>query len=387
MEMGKGHCRHGPFELKKGCPQCIEERRAGPGGPGANTYGAKPEPHIVKVRYFSETTGELSTREYTYFSEDRLAVGDVVMAPVKLFRGDSPEDKPTKAKVTAINVPESEIAAFKDKVKTIPAGAKMKPRAELPRAAEAGDAIERVAKEIQESLPTCEEMAERLIPADEEFTAEPAPETALVWQPGEDVEARGYYTEAVRLLDYAHCRVIATVDDLKPANDDLVEIGKLKKAMEAKRVELVKPKQDWVKAVQETYKALMAPVFEAEQITRNKMTAFKLEQDRKAQKAEEVNRQAIELARKQAEMNQGEFTVDTTPVAVPPAPKLTRTEQGTSGLTAHWKYRIVDIEQIPRPYMIPDDAMLNAIATKHHDQKPVPGVEFYNDPHITTRSR
>ncbi len=69
---------------------------------------------IVKVQYYSMTTGELSPREYSYYSIDRLAVGDIVTVLVR--------DTTTKAKVTAVDVPEAEIAAFKDKMKTIPAG-------------------------------------------------------------------------------------------------------------------------------------------------------------------------------------------------------------------------------------------------------------------------
>ncbi|GAI82311.1 unnamed protein product, partial [marine sediment metagenome] len=240
---------------------------------------------------------------------------------------------------------------------------------------------EKIMPETAKGTPTPDAACE------EYFTPPEEAETALVLRPGEDIEVIGYYGEALKLLEYAKSRTIATADDLKPANDDLVNIGKLKKVMEAKRVEMVKPMQDEVKAIQETYKALMAPIFEAEQITGDKMKAFKIEAQRKAREAEEVNRQAVELAQKQAVLNQGEFFVDTTPVNIPSAPKLTRTAQGTSGLTAQWKYRIVDIEKLPREYMIPDDAMLKSIATTHHDKKQVSGVEFYNDPHITTRSR
>ncbi len=220
---------------------------------------------------------------------------------------------------------------------------------------------------------------------DELLQSAAVPETAIALRAGEDLEARGYFEEAEKLLVYAESRVIATAEDDKLANDDLVIIGDLKKVMEAKRVELVKPMQDEVKAIQETHKALMAPVLEADRITRVKSTAFKMKQRRIAQEAEELNRQAMEVARKQAAMNNGEFTTDITPVDVKVAPKLTRTELGTSGLVDEWKYRIVDLEKLPREYMIPDDAMLKSIAKQHHDKKSVDGVEFYNDPHIAVR--
>jgi len=37
--------------------------------------------------------------------------------------------------------------------------------------------------------------------------------------------------------------------------------------------------------------------------------------------------------------------------------------------------------------MKPDRAMLNAIAKKHHDAKPILGVEFYNQPYVAMRNR
>ena len=223
--------------------------------------------------------------------------------------------------------------------------------------------------------------------AKEAGISEPAAETAIVLRPGEDIEARGWFKEAERLLEYAEGRVITTAEDNKQASDDLIIIGNLRIVMENKRVELVKPKQDEVKAIQETYKALMEPILEAYQITREKMKVFDLEQQRQAQAVEELNKQALEVARKQAEMNKGEFTVDLTPIDVQTAPRLTRTELGVSGLVANWKYRIVNLALLPREYMMPDDVMLKATAKQHHDKKSVPGVEFYNDPYIAKRAR
>ena len=65
----KGHCEHGEFNLIEGCPQCIAKRR--------QEFEDSQHPQtllgIVKVQYYSQSTGELSPREYTYYSVDRLA--------------------------------------------------------------------------------------------------------------------------------------------------------------------------------------------------------------------------------------------------------------------------------------------------------------------------
>ena len=157
--------------------------------------------------------------------------------------------------------------------------------------------------------------------------------------------------------------------------------------MEVKKKEKLAPYEEQKQDIRDTYDFLMAPILDADRITRDRMTVFMVEEQRKQVEADELNRQAIELARKQAEMNQGEHTVDLTPVVGSVVPRLTRTESATSGLVANWKYRIVDIEKLPRAYMMPNDAMLSSVAKKNHDKSPVEGVEFYNDPHVSTRGK
>ena len=73
---------------------------------------------IVKVKYWSEELNAFNSREYSYLSEDELKIGDLVIMPVR--------DTTGKAMVTAVDLPESSIAAFKDKIKTIPAGSLVK---------------------------------------------------------------------------------------------------------------------------------------------------------------------------------------------------------------------------------------------------------------------
>lgn len=212
-------------------------------------------------------------------------------------------------------------------------------------------------------------------------------ETALALRPGEDVEARGYYAEAVRLLDHAHCRVIATVDDVKVATDDLAFISKLRKVMENKRKSLLDPLKLQSEAIRDTYNYLMAPVLDADKITRNKMLAYDTEQRRIRQEQEEINRKRQEAA--EAEMRlKGELSESVNLMEVAPEPaKSVSTDMGTAGMVDCWKYEILDLSAIPREYLVVDGAMLTAIAKRHHDQKPVPGVRFYNEPFIAVRAR
>jgi len=211
-------------------------------------------------------------------------------------------------------------------------------------------------------------------------------ETVLALRPGEDIEAHNNYDEAVRLLEYAESRVITTLEDSKVATSDLSIISTLKKAMEAKRKEKLAPHEAEVKAIRDTYTFLMTPVLEAERITKEKQVAFLREQERIRREQEEINRKRLEAA--EAEMRlKGELTESVNLVGVSEAPKRVTTALGSTGLVDHWKYEVVDFALIPDEYKTVDSSLLNAVARKHHDQKLILGVRFFNEPYIATRSR
>lgn len=393
-----GTCKHGEFDLMKGCPQCIADRMAKEGNTEASIAEAvkSSNRNIVKVQYYSETSGELNAREYTYFSVDRLNVGDIVMAPVR--------DTTGKAMVSAVDVSPAEIVTFADKVKTIPTGSVIKvlaPENEVPvEIDEEGNIVPKVRpeqEEMEEGLQSegltltkpepVEEAEEPEIGAVSFGVEIPEGSVLVEIDPGSAPSFAKHLEAANRILEIAATREILNEDDAKLANDDLTVMLKLEVAVDEERKTFTGPLNEYVSTINGAYKLITGPLLEAKQITKRVLTVWKVEQQRKAQEAEDLNRQALEVARKQAELNQGEFTTDIKPVPVPFVAKLTRTDQGSSGLVDYWKYRVVDITQVPREYMMPNDAMLKSIATKNHDKSPVPGVEFYNDPGLRTTKR
>ena len=387
--MVKGKCPHGEFDLMEGCPQCIADRMA----------GDKEEPNLIKVQYYSSTSGELSSREYTYFSEDRVTIGDILTVPVR--------DTTGKAKVSAIDVPDSEISAFRDKVKIIPTGSILGhaedgeenevtvAEAEInygPGGKGANTYLDRSTDELKSieisplynaGIPGKEEykLADKVktikkmempvfmpAPLDEvdaermesmlkrqltmedselaNWVKEPLDRsfnpTDLALRPGEDIEVRSYYEEAQRLLEYAEKRVIKSLEDNKGANDDLAIIAKLKKTMESKKREYLDPLRNQAEAIRETYSTLMDPIIAADKITREKMLAYSAEQNRIRLAQEEINRKRIEAAQEEMRLN-GELSESVNLVDVQPeAPKRTSMEMGSTGQKDVWKWEVID---------------------------------------------
>lgn len=224
-------------------------------------------------------------------------------------------------------------------------------------------------------------------PVEPETAPEEPAKTAVALRPGEDLEVHGYFEEGQRLLEYAEGRVITTIEQAKAATDDLSVISKLRKLMDDKRKALLAPLEAQKVEIRETYNFLMAPVLAADKITRDKMLDFDKEQERIRLEQEEINRKRLEAA--EAEMRlKGELTEPVNLIEVAPeAPKSISTDMGAAGRTDHWKYEVIDFALLPDEYKVVDTAMLNSIAKKHHDQKQIPGVRFYNEPIITVRAR
>lgn len=68
--------------------------------------------NLIKVRFLRD--GQPSGREYTYISKSDVEIGDTV----QIREAEEGKDTP-KGIVTAINVPESEVESFRDKLKAI----------------------------------------------------------------------------------------------------------------------------------------------------------------------------------------------------------------------------------------------------------------------------
>lgn len=243
--------------------------------------------------------------------------------------------------------------------------------------------------DLREGCPDCiQEQRERQeLEAEGETTLleTAAAETAVALRPGEDLEAHGYFEEAKKLLDYAEARVIATAEDVKAANDDLSLISKLKKVMENKRKSLLNPLKFQADAIRETYDYLMAPIRQADGLTREKMLAYNAEQERIRLEQEDINRKRQEAAEQEMRLK-GEITesVDLVEVA-PEASKKVSTEVGTTGQRIIRKWELVDMSQVPEEYKILDSARITKVVKAGIPS--IAGIRIYEEPILTVRAK
>jgi len=394
------------FEALDGCPQCIEDRQA----EGANenseeniakrikrvgekfevaahliddSVEQKPAAglFLVKGQFYSATKDVSFGGFYTYYSEESLKVGDIVKAPGG--KGD------TKIKITAIDVDLAEIEAFKDKVKIIPAGSVLQGEEDAVKLASAKEQAPHIVEDTEQFLteqrPLSDE-EEAQIMAEGEPVAEIVPSTNIET----DLmiaDVQSLVEEANRYLEFARVRVVNDPDSEKKASTDLNLIRTTKKAIGAKRKEYLDPINAQAAEIRDFFKQLTDPIEEADKITSGLMLAYSAEVTRQREEADRLEAKRLQLAKDQEELT-GEHTVSLDTIPKPEeAKKRVRTNLGLTSKVDHWKFKVVDLDAIPREYLIPDEAMLNSIAKKHHDGKPVAGILFFNDPHMSARSK
>jgi len=211
-----------------------------------------------------------------------------------------------------------------------------------------------------------------------------SPTNSLTIETDEDFLA--HYAQACRLEEYAVSRVIVTPEDSAGATNDLTIIKELINAMEAKRKGYVTPLNEKVNKINAFAKKMVAPVKEADKITRDKQTAYLMEQNRKRQEQEKINQLRIEAAQKEAEMNNGEISESVNLVEVQPEVKSTRSDLGMTSLRDNWSAEVYDSTILPDIYKMPNMILLNDMAKKCRDII-IPGVKWVNKPSIMTTTK
>lgn len=214
---------------------------------------------------------------------------------------------------------------------------------------------------------------------------EPVAETAVALRPGEDIEARSYYEEALRCLEFAFARVIVNFEDLTLATGDLALISKLKKVMENKRRSLLDPLRLQAEAIRETYSSLMDPILKADRITREKMLAFTQEQERIRREQEAINREKAELAAREAALNGREAEPVELVEVAPEAPKRVSTDMGTSGVAKIWKFEVVDFSLLPDRFKMENATLIGKVVRA--GEREISGVKIWSEDTLRITAR
>ena len=204
--------------------------------------------------------------------------------------------------------------------------------------------------------------------------------------PARDDAIIGLLEEGRKLKEFAVARTIARDEDLKPATDDLSLIAKLKKALNEKKAEYVKPIKAHLDAVNAVFTGIMAPFEEADIITRQKITAYRASIEKARQEAEAINQAKIDLAKREEALT-GEHTVDLTPVEAPIQVTKVSTDMGTVGMMKIYKFEVIDKALVPEEYKLVDTAKVGAVVRASKGTIIIPGIKIIAEETLRVSTR
>ncbi len=213
-------------------------------------------------------------------------------------------------------------------------------------------------------------------------------ETALIRvNPTSDELITSMHNEALRTQEYAEARVILTDLDAKLAGDDLVIISKLKKGMDLKLKEYTDPINEHLKTIRDTFKMLMGPVLAADATTREKILAYRHEQERKAREIEEINRLRLEAAQKEAALSgTGEISESVVILESPALPgKTVTTDNGAATTSKIPKFEVIDKNLVPAEFLAVDMVALGKQVRA--GRRDIPGVRIWLEDSLRISAR
>lgn len=203
------------------------------------------------------------------------------------------------------------------------------------------------------------------------------------------VEVEGLSQEALIARDKAKNLTVVSAEELEIASNLISYVAKLKKKLEAARKKIVKPHNDFVKGVNNSFKKRMEPLDEARKIIETKILEYrKAEQERVRKEQEALRKAAEEEQKKRAQEAEEKGLEPPAPAVVPyvaPPEKSVKAGLGTVTAKKTWAFEIVDESQIPREYLTVDEKKIRAAVQS--GVREIAGVKIFETETLAVRGR
>lgn len=165
------------------------------------------------------------------------------------------------------------------------------------------------------------------------------------------------------LMDKANSLKITDELSSKVANDVGVTLKKMIRALDDKRKYYVGPSNETIKRINNSFNEKILALKEAYEIVREKLQTYIIDLRKKedAERAEK-NKKASEFLGSE----------EPAPMQSPPPPTHVTSQFGKSYTQKRWTFKEVDIEKVPREYLLLNEKKVNAMIKAH--TKTVKGV-------------
>lgn len=209
--------------------------------------------------------------------------------------------------------------------------------------------------------------------------------------PSEDEAIRDLTARTSELEATAKALIIEDEEGLRRATDMLGWIATLKRQVEERRQFFVKPLNDQVRRVNDFFKEMLRPLETADRILREKVLAYRQEQERKRREEEARLRKMLEKEQKKLEREAAKQGLPAPPpiptptASVAPQPKTVEGSLGAVSAKLVWDFEIEDETKIPREFLMVNEKAIRA-AIKAGVRR-IPGVRIFQREELAVRSR
>ena len=183
---------------------------------------------------------------------------------------------------------------------------------------------------------------------------------------------QGLLTEAEALLVRTGAIEISDDEDMEIAVNLLGGIATAKKRAEKQRKFFTEPLNQQVKKINELFHSFTNPLLKAERIIKQKVAAYHVEKERKAQE---------EMAKALSEAQSGDEIM---PVVIPNQPQRTvQADTGSATIKKVWTFQVENPALVPEQYKVVDEKKIRAAVAS--GIREIPGVRIFLSPQVAVR--
>jgi len=158
--------------------------------------------------------------------------------------------------------------------------------------------------------------------------------------------------------------------------------------IEKQRKSAIEIPQNYIKSVNNFCNTFKDRLECVEKELKEKIKNYNIQVEMERRKKEEEAKKAAEKFQKELDKEAKKKGFEAPIVPIPFFPKeetKIRTETGTTAYErVDWKFRIIDIEKIPREYLIPDEKKIDKVVKM--GIREIPGIEIYQETDIRIRT-
>jgi uncharacterized membrane protein YqiK len=229
-------------------------------------------------------------------------------------------------------------------------------------------------------------------------------ETAIV-----SVEVQAKIKETTESLSVYDNYIIDSIEKYRASADDVKAIKAKYKELDDTRKSLTAPIEESKKKIIALFKSPLDFLKRAEEAVKKAMVSWQTEQE-KIRRAEEAR--LAEIQRKEAEKLQAQAAreaaraeslktdkakaaakaqaekLEAEAVAVTSiTPVVESSIEEVAGISTRkiWKFKVINADDIPREYMIPDEKFIGQIVRASKGKKQIAGIEIYSEDIIASR--